>query len=87
MNWLVAIAEFVVNEILSVPAYLIDGPEDIDRNWLNGKERIGITAGASAPEILVNRVVAQLQEWGAVRAEEADGIKESVVFPLPKELR
>ncbi|MCP5137374.1 MAG: 4-hydroxy-3-methylbut-2-enyl diphosphate reductase [Gammaproteobacteria bacterium] len=70
-----------------VPAYLIDGPEDIDRKWLTGKERIGITAGASAPEILVNRVVAQLQEWGAVRAEEAEGIKESVVFPLPKELR
>ncbi|MCP5351905.1 MAG: 4-hydroxy-3-methylbut-2-enyl diphosphate reductase [Chromatiales bacterium] len=71
----------------NVPAYLIDGPEDIDREWLKDANCVGITAGASAPEVLVNRVIAQLREWGAETAEEADGIKESVVFPLPKALR
>lgn len=70
-----------------VPAYLIDGAEDIDRTWLDGKDNIGVTAGASAPEILVEEVIAQLKEWGAVEASEQGGIEETVVFPLPKALR
>ena len=67
-------------------AYLIDGPEDIQRNWLADSPRVGITAGASAPEILVERVIAQLTDWGAASVEEQDGIRENVVFALPREL-
>lgn len=67
-------------------AHLIDGPEDIRREWLDGAARIGVTAGASAPEILVERVIAQLREWGVEHVEEQDGIREQVVFPLPREL-
>jgi 4-hydroxy-3-methylbut-2-enyl diphosphate reductase len=67
-------------------AYLIDGPEDIRRDWLAQSPRIGLTAGASAPEILVEQVIVRLQEWGAVGVEEQDGIREEVVFTLPREL-
>ncbi|EXJ13649.1 4-hydroxy-3-methylbut-2-enyl diphosphate reductase [Imhoffiella purpurea] len=67
-------------------AHLIDGPEDIARDWLDDGSRIGVTAGASAPEVLVERVIACLRDWGASEAEEQDGIREQVVFALPKEL-
>ncbi len=67
-------------------AYLVDGPEDIRHDWLAQATRIGLTAGASAPEILVGQVIARLQEWGAVGTEELDGIREQVVFALPREL-
>jgi 4-hydroxy-3-methylbut-2-en-1-yl diphosphate reductase len=67
-------------------AYLIDGPEDICRDWLAGSPRIGLTAGASAPEVLVEQVIAQLEAWGCSGVEEQDGIREQVVFPLPREL-
>jgi 4-hydroxy-3-methylbut-2-enyl diphosphate reductase len=70
-----------------VPAHLIDGAEDIDRAWLDGKSRIGVTAGASAPEGLVQGVVSRLREWGATGAAELDGDAENVTFALPKELR
>ncbi len=69
-----------------IPAYLIDGAHQIKRQWLEDKNRVGVTAGASAPEILVRRVIEQLQEWGGETVEEADGIRETVVFSLPKEL-
>jgi 4-hydroxy-3-methylbut-2-en-1-yl diphosphate reductase len=69
-----------------VPAYLIDDASEIDKEWLSGKENIGLTAGASAPEILVEQVIAQLKEWGASMVEENPGITERVVFSLPKEL-
>lgn len=68
------------------PAYLIDGPEDIQSDWLNGVGRIGITAGASAPEVLVKRVITRLMSLGADRVEEQTGVREQVVFALPKEL-
>ena len=68
-------------------AYLIDGPEDIDSLWLQAKTSIGITAGASAPENLVQDVVKKLQELGAEMAQESDGREESISFSLPKELR
>jgi len=70
-----------------VPAHLIDGADDIDRAWLDGKSRIGVTAGASAPEGLVQGVVQRLREWGAGEARELDGDVENVTFALPKELR
>jgi len=67
-------------------AYLIDGPGDIRREWLADAPRVGLTAGASAPEVLVERVVERLKEWGAVQVEEQSGVREQVVFALPKEL-
>jgi 4-hydroxy-3-methylbut-2-enyl diphosphate reductase len=70
-----------------VAAHLIDGADDIDRKWLDGRRRIGVTAGASAPESLVQGVVARLHEWGATGVRELDGDVENVTFALPKELR
>ena len=70
-----------------VEAYLIDGAAEIRREWLTDKRRIGLSAGASAPETLVREVVLALQKHGARRVGEADGIEERVTFPLPKELR
>ena len=67
-------------------AYLIDGAADIQRDWLADNPRIGLTAGASAPEILVEQVVARLRAWGVSEVEEQDGIREQVVFALPREL-
>lgn len=70
-----------------VPAYLIDGADDIRAEWLVGRERIGVTAGASAPESLVRDVVAHLREAGCASVRELDGEPENVTFALPKELR
>ena len=67
-------------------AYLIDGPGDIRREWLAGSPRIGLTAGASAPEILVAQVTERLREWGAEQVEEQAGVREQVVFALPRDL-
>jgi 4-hydroxy-3-methylbut-2-enyl diphosphate reductase len=71
---------------LNVPAYLIDNASELKPEWLQGKQRVGITAGASAPEVLVQEVIARLQELGADSVREADGIQENVVFPLPRAL-
>jgi 4-hydroxy-3-methylbut-2-enyl diphosphate reductase len=71
---------------LNVPAYLVDNASELKLEWLEGKQRVGITAGASAPEVLVQQVIARLQELGADGVREADGIQENVVFPLPKAL-
>jgi 4-hydroxy-3-methylbut-2-enyl diphosphate reductase len=71
---------------LKVPAYLIDNASELKPEWLQGKPRVGITAGASAPEVLVQEVIARLKELGAVSVREAEGIQENVVFPLPKSL-
>jgi len=70
-----------------VPAHLIDGAEHIDPQWLAGKHRIGVTAGASAPEGLVQGVVERLREWGGADVRELEGDPENVTFALPKELR
>ncbi|WP_329740676.1 4-hydroxy-3-methylbut-2-enyl diphosphate reductase [Dyella sp. A6] len=70
-----------------VRAYLIDGADHIDRAWLEGVKRIGLTAGASAPEKLVRDVIARLQSWGGGDVRELDGEPENIVFALPKELR
>ena len=69
------------------PGYLVDGPEDLQREWFVDKQVVGVTAGASAPELLVQRVVSRLREWGGVDAEEVVGREESIVFALPRELR
>jgi 4-hydroxy-3-methylbut-2-enyl diphosphate reductase len=68
------------------PAHLIDGPEDIQQEWLRDASRVGLTAGASAPEVLVAQVIDRLRAWGAQHVEEQDGIREQVVFALPREL-
>ena len=68
-------------------AYLVDDAEDINPEWLKGKQTIGITAGASAPDVLVKGVIARLQELGAQPPEELKGQEENIVFSMPKELR
>jgi 4-hydroxy-3-methylbut-2-enyl diphosphate reductase len=70
-----------------IPGYLVDGPENLERAWFDGKHAVGVTAGASAPELLVERVVARLREWGGEGVEEVAGAAEHVVFSLPRELR
>ena len=70
-----------------IPGYLIDGPEDLHREWLDGRRVIGVTAGASAPEVLVQQVLEQLERWGAERPREVIGREEHVIFTLPRELR
>ncbi|MEZ5465079.1 MAG: 4-hydroxy-3-methylbut-2-enyl diphosphate reductase [Lysobacteraceae bacterium] len=70
-----------------IAAYLIDGAENIDPTWLEGKQAIGVTAGASAPELLVDGVISRLQQLGAGNARQLDGEPENMVFALPKELR
>ncbi|NCA69528.1 MAG: 4-hydroxy-3-methylbut-2-enyl diphosphate reductase [Sphingobacteriia bacterium] len=67
-------------------AYLIDGPQDIQDDWLSPTTRVGLTAGASAPEVLVKAVIARLEAAGATDVEEQAGIREQVVFALPREL-
>jgi 4-hydroxy-3-methylbut-2-enyl diphosphate reductase len=74
-------------EKAGTPAYLIDGPADIDPAWLAGKTAIGVTAGASAPEVLVQQVIDRLRELGAATVAESAGRAENVVFSLPRELR
>lgn len=68
-------------------AYLIDGPDDINPDWIKEKSSIGITAGASAPEVLVKQVIEKLQACGATIPQEMDGTPETISFSLPKALR
>ncbi len=70
-----------------VESYLIDGAHEIDPSWVIGRQHIGLTAGASAPQVLVDGVIARLRELGAGSVAELDGEPESMVFALPKELR
>ncbi len=67
-----------------LPAYLIDGPEEIDPAWLEGKYRVGVTAGASAPEILVEQVIDRLRQLGADNVEKVSGVEENIVFAMPR---
>ena len=76
-----------VAEGQGVRAYMIDGPDDIRREWLVNVKRVGLTAGASAPELLVRQVIDRLREFGATQVLEMDGKSEHVMFPVPKELR
>jgi 4-hydroxy-3-methylbut-2-enyl diphosphate reductase len=70
-----------------VPGYLVDGASDLQREWFSGIEAVGVTAGASAPEQLVQEVVARLREWGGAAPAESYGKPEHVVFALPRALR
>jgi 4-hydroxy-3-methylbut-2-enyl diphosphate reductase len=70
-----------------IPGYLVDGPEQLHREWFDGVKTVGVTAGASAPEILVKGVVAQLRQWGGEVVEELKGREEHVIFALPRTLR
>ena len=74
-------------ERMGTPAHLIDGAEDLKREWFDGAQNIGITAGASAPEVLVRGVIERLREWGVTEVRELDGREENVTFSMPKELR
>ena len=76
-----------LSEKLATPAYLIDNAGDINPDWLDGKSCIGLTAGASAPELLVQNVVERLKQLGVSRVSELDGQPEKIEFSLPKELK
>jgi 4-hydroxy-3-methylbut-2-enyl diphosphate reductase len=75
-----------VASLRGVPAYLVENADHIDPAWIAGKRRVGITAGASAPEVLVSDVVDKLKSLGASSVRSLDGIQERVVFPVPREL-
>jgi 4-hydroxy-3-methylbut-2-enyl diphosphate reductase len=72
---------------VGIPGFLVDGPEFLHREWFDGAATVGVTAGASAPEILVQGVITQLREWGGAVVEELKGREEHVIFALPRTLR
>ena len=76
-----------LSDRMGTPAYLIDGAEEILPEWLEGASNIGVTAGASAPDVLVQQVIQHLRDSGATGVQELDGREENVVFSMPKELR
>ncbi|TDG05011.1 MULTISPECIES: 4-hydroxy-3-methylbut-2-enyl diphosphate reductase [Paraburkholderia] len=75
-----------VAEKRGIPAYMVDAPEQIDPQWLAGKRRIGLTAGASAPEALAQEIIRRLHELGARNVRALEGIEENIAFPLPRGL-
>jgi 4-hydroxy-3-methylbut-2-enyl diphosphate reductase len=76
-----------LGERADVPSFLVDGAANLERSWFDGCKAVGVTAGASAPDVLVREVVQQLQAWGGSEPEEIVGREEHVVFSLPKALR
>ncbi|BCX80789.1 4-hydroxy-3-methylbut-2-en-1-yl diphosphate reductase [Methylomarinovum caldicuralii] len=76
-----------IAEKLGPPAYLLDDAAQLRREWVEGARTVGVTAGASAPEVLVQQVIARLREWGGETVEETPGVEEKVVFSIPKGLR
>jgi 4-hydroxy-3-methylbut-2-enyl diphosphate reductase len=75
-----------VAQNVGVPAYMVDTAAELDPAWIEGKARVGVTAGASAPEVLVRELIERLRALGATQVRDLDGIAEAVVFPLPKGL-
>jgi 4-hydroxy-3-methylbut-2-enyl diphosphate reductase len=75
-----------VAEKMGTPAYMVDNADAIDPAWIAGKKRIGVTAGASAPEVLVQAVIDRLKDLGAASVRALEGVEEHVTFPLPKGL-
>ena len=71
---------------MGTAAYMVDKADDINADWLKNAVRVGVTAGASAPEILVDQVIARLKEFGAKSVRKLEGEEENVTFPLPKGL-
>jgi 4-hydroxy-3-methylbut-2-enyl diphosphate reductase len=78
------LAEVAISRGIS--GYLVDGPDEIDPSWLEGRQRIGVTAGASAPEILVRRVVDRIRSLTGAEVSQLAGVDEGITFPLPREL-
>ena len=72
---------------MGTPSHMVDAVDDLDPAWIEGKQKIGLTAGASAPDVLVQAVIARLRELGALSVRTLDGIQETVKFPLPKGLK
>ena len=72
---------------LGVASYMVDSPDELQASWLDGRQRVGLTAGASAPEILVSQVIDRIKALGAVSVRKMSGIEETVKFPLPKGLK
>jgi 4-hydroxy-3-methylbut-2-enyl diphosphate reductase len=75
-----------VAEHMGAQAYMVDTAADLKAEWIEGSRRVGVTAGASAPDVLVNEVLERLMELGATRVQPLEGIAEHVVFSLPKGL-
>ena len=72
---------------LGTESYMVDSADELQSQWFEGRQRVGLTAGASAPEILVRQVIDRIKALGAVSVRKMDGIEETVKFPLPKGLR
>jgi 4-hydroxy-3-methylbut-2-enyl diphosphate reductase len=76
-----------VAQKLGTESYMVDSADELKPEWFDGRSRVGLTAGASAPEILVKAVIDRIKALGAVSVRKMDGIEETVKFPLPKGLR
>lgn len=76
-----------LSERMGVSSYLIDNADEMQEAWFEGVQNVGVTAGASAPEILIDQVLQRLQQWGGLLPQELDGRAEHMVFSLPRELR
>ena len=74
-------------ERMGKSAYLVDNADELEKDWFKPDSKIGVTAGASAPEILIKQVIQRLQDWGATAPQELQGREENITFSLPKELR
>ena len=72
---------------LGTDSYMVDNADELQAEWFNGRQRVGLTAGASAPEILVRQVIDRIKALGAVSVRKMDGIQETIKFPLPKGLK
>jgi len=72
---------------LGTEAYMVDSAEELQASWFDGKTRVGLTAGASAPEVLVTQVIERIRALGAVSVRKMSGIEETIKFPLPKGLK
>ncbi len=72
---------------LGTDSYMVDNADELQADWFNGRQRVGLTAGASAPEILVRQVIDRIKALGAVSVRKMDGIQETIKFPLPKGLK
>jgi len=76
-----------VSAKFGTPSYMVDDATEIQAEWFEGKSKVGLTAGASAPDILVQAVIAKIRELGAVSVRQLEGQQETIKFPLPKGLK
>ena len=72
---------------MGTESYMVDNAQELQDQWFEGKQRIGVTAGASAPEILVQEVIDRIKAMGAISVRKMNGIEETIKFPLPKGLK